>query len=127
MAALKLRGGAAMIEKQGATETPRVHGRHMASGMKQGETEGRAYAVLPPYCGCWRIRLSGARISTLRMPISASNASQMSVLSATPEVESAAAKEQNYHDDDEKRVGVHESWMLAEHETGRIDSIAPPR
>ena len=60
------------------------------------------------------------------MPISASNASQMTVLSATPEVESAAAKEQNYQDDDEKRVGVHESWMLAEHED-RIDSIAPPR
>jgi hypothetical protein len=59
------------------------------------------------------------------MPITALNASQMTGLSATPEVESAAAKEQNYHDDDEKRVGVHESWMLAEHEH-RIDSIDPP-
>ena len=48
----------------------------------------------------------------------------MTGLSATPEVESAAAKEQNYQDDDEKRVGVHESWMLAEHEH-RIDLIAP--
>ena len=63
----------------------------MASGMKQGETEGR---------------------------------SQMTGLSATPEVESAAAKEQHYQDDDEKCVGVHESWMLAEPEH-RIDSIDP--
>jgi hypothetical protein len=39
-------GGAVMIEKQGAIETPRVHGRHTASGMKQGETEGR----LMPCC-----------------------------------------------------------------------------
>ena len=59
------------------------------------------------------------------MPITALNASQTTGLSATPEVESAAAKEQNYQDDDEKRVGVHESWMLAEHEH-RIDSINPP-
>jgi hypothetical protein len=47
-------------------------------------------------------------------------------LSAPPEVESAAAKEHNYQEDDEERVGVHESWMLAEHEH-RVDSIARPR
>ena len=35
---------------------------------------------------------------------------------SAPEVESAAPKEENYHDDDEERIGVHESWMLAEHE-----------